>query len=116
MSLLTLRAGSNTKALSASNRIRNPRSGRQRGDTALPLSSVEIGIKQSFWAGIAIGCVSNVISVAGGAQREAESLHGRESLFLQVLGKREKSKKPQLKKKKNLPKNEKGILRKLFFR
>lgn len=99
-SLLTLRAGSNTKALSASNRFRNPRSGPQKGHTALPLSSAEIGIKQSFWAGIAIGCVSNVISVAGGAQREAERLHGRESLFLQVLGKREKSKKPQLKKKK----------------
>lgn len=59
--------------------------------------------------------MSNVISVAGGTQGEAESLHGRESLFLQVLGEGERNKKPQLKKK-NLPKNEKGILWNLFFR
>lgn len=58
--------------------------------------------------------MSNVLSVAGGAQAKAESSHGRERLFPHVRGKREKSEKPQPKKKEP-SKNETGVFMETLF-
>lgn len=75
-------ARSGTEALGGSGRAWSPRSRPHGGRTAAFQLHGDGCSTRSLRAGVAIECVSSVISVACAARAEAESLQGRKILFL----------------------------------